>query len=105
MSEHIFDKAKWQSLTFFEQMGNIGSEVGRAFSAQRRGDEASSRAAFHRGLDLIDATAEQLARQQSPRLKEVLRAREIFATNVMAKNDDGLEIYFMEFAIAARSNG
>lgn len=37
MSKHIFDKEKWRKMTIFEKMGNIGSEVGRAFSAKRRG--------------------------------------------------------------------
>ena len=79
VSEHVFDRQKWQSLTIFEQMGNIGSEVGRAFAARRRGDTATMTGAWQRGLDLLDATAEQLARQKSPKLREVLRARELFA--------------------------
>ena len=63
VSKHVFDREKWQSLTIFEQMGNIGSEVGRAFAARRRGDTAAMTGAWQRGLDLLDATAEQLARQ------------------------------------------
>lgn len=94
----MFDTTKWQSLTIFEQMGNIGSEVGRAYNAKRRGDEAAMNGALYRGLDLIDATAEKLARDKSPKLREVLRAREQFA----ALEDDTLEQYFMNFAIAAR---
>lgn len=99
MSEHAFDRAKWQSLTIFEQMGNIGSEVGRAFAAKRRGDVAAMNAALYRGLDLLDATAEKLAKEKSPKLREVLRARELFA----ALEDETLEKYFMEFAFAARN--
>lgn len=98
MSEHVFDREKWQSLTIFEQMGNIGSEVGRAFAARRRGDTAAMTGAWQRGLDLLDATAEQLARQKSPKLREVLRARELFA----GMEDESLENYFMWFAVAAR---
>ncbi len=64
MSEHVFDKAKWQSLTIFEQMGNIGSEVGRAFSAKRRGDEVAMTGALYRGLDLIECA---LSRPRSDR--------------------------------------
>ena len=56
--EHVFDRQKWQSLTIFEQMGNIGSEVGRAFAAWRRGDTAAMAGAWQRGLGLLDATAE-----------------------------------------------
>jgi hypothetical protein len=98
VSEHVFDRQKWQSLTIFEQMGNIGSEVGRAFAARRRGDTAAMTGAWQRGLDLLDATAEQLARQKSPKLREVLRARELFA----GMEDESLEDYFMWFAVAAR---
>ena len=68
-------------------MGNIGSEVGRAFAARRRGDTAAMTGAWQRGLDLLDATAEQLARQKSSKLREVLRARELFA----GMEDESLE--------------
>ena len=98
VSEYVFDREKWQSLTIFEQMGNIGSEVGRAFAARRRGDTAAMTSAWRRGLDLLDATAEQLARQKSPKLREVLCARELFA----GMEDESLEDYFMWFAVAAR---
>ena len=54
--------------------------------------------AWQRGLDLLDTTAEQLARQKSPKLLEVLRAHELFAS----MDDESLEDYFMWFAIAAR---
>lgn len=103
MSEHVFDRQKWASLTIFEQMGNIGSEVGRALAAKRRGDEESLRGALWRGLDLFDATAEAWARKQSPRTVEILRARELFVEAATTDKDDPmLEDYFMQFAIAAR---
>lgn len=103
MSEHVFDKARWQSQTIFYQMGNIGSEVGRALAARRRGDAVSMKAAFYRGLDLIDATAEKLAAEKSPRLKEVLRAQEQFAAAIEFDDDLKIEAYFMDFALAARN--
>ncbi len=99
MSEYIFDRKKWQAMTILEQMGNIGSEVGRAFSAQRRGDDIAMRGALYRGLDLIDATVEKLSHDRSPKLREVLRAREQLAE----MKDASLEDYFMHFAIAARN--
>lgn len=102
MNDHTFDRAKWQSLTIFEQMGNIGSEVGRALNAKQRGDREAMNGAFYRGLDLLDATAEALARQKSPKLGEVLRAREEFA-RAIETSDALLENYFMQFAIAARA--
>ncbi len=103
MSEHVFDRAKWQSMSIFDQMGNIGSEVGRALSAKRRGDEKSMLGAFYRGLDLIDCTVEGLITEKSVRAKEVLRSREQFAKSITTDEvDEGLEKYFMEFAVAAR---
>ncbi len=103
MSSHVLDKEKWARLPVFEQMGNISSEVGRTMNALRRGDEASAQGAFHRGLDLIDATAEAWPAKQHGRKKELLRSRELFATAVeTGKPDTDLENYYMQYAIAAR---
>ncbi len=105
MSKHAFDKQRWAKMTVFEQMGNIGSEVGRALSAKHRGDTDSMNSALYRGLDLIDATSELWAQKHPYRNKELLRARELFAQSVMTNNEDQtLENYFMQFAIAARLN-
>ena len=103
MSSHAFDIDKWQTMSIFAQMGNIGSEVGRAFNALQRGDDLAMTGAFYRGLDLLDATMAELARDKSPRLREVARAREQFAAAIDSGNADrGLEAYFMHFAIAER---
>jgi hypothetical protein len=84
-------------------MGNIGSEVGRALTAKRQNKPERSQAAFHRGLDLIDATAGLWAQRKQPGLKELLYARELFAESVMTdKLDATLEAYFTQFAVAAR---
>ena len=92
-------------MSMYEQMGNIGSEVGRALAAKRRKDEPAMQGALYRGLDLIDATAELWAKQKTPRTKELLRAREQFVEAVVTDKDDPrLENYFMYFAIAARAD-
>jgi hypothetical protein len=104
MSSHVFDKQKWASLTIFEQMGNIGSEVGRAYSAKRRDDELSLQGAFYRGLDLFDASAQAWVGKQPGRVSEILRAREVFAASVTSGTlDPTLEAYFMQYAVAART--
>lgn len=105
MPSHTFDTAKWAEMNIFNQMGNIGSEVGRALSAKRQGKHDRCRAAFYRGLDLIDETARLWANQKRAGLKELLYARELFAESVTTnKIDPTLEAYFMQFAIAARLN-
>lgn len=105
MSKHVFDRRRWAAMSMYEQMGNIGSEVGRALAAKRRKDKPAMRGALYRGLDLMDATAELWAKQKTPRTKELLRAREQFVEAVVTgKDDPGLENYFMYFAIAARAD-
>ena len=102
MSGYAISREAWQKLSLFEQMGNIGSEVGRTFSAQKRQDEKAARAALERALDLLGATIED-KRLSQPRLKEVLRAKEEFLTAADdVKKQAGIENYFMQFAIAAR---
>jgi hypothetical protein len=104
MNNHV-DVAKWQKMTILEQMGNIGSEVGRAISAHKRDDKESEQGAIARALDLFSATADGLARQKSPRLREALRAKEQFLGLFFADNfadSPAIENYFMQFAIAAR---
>ncbi len=92
-------------MTMYEQMGNIGSEVGRSLAAKRRGDEKSMRGALYRGLDLIDATAAAWAGQKTLRTRELLRAREQFVEAIITDKEDAkLEDYFMYFAIAARAD-
>ncbi|MBI2592040.1 hypothetical protein HYW36_01020 [Candidatus Saccharibacteria bacterium] len=103
MNRHTIDKNRWAKMTVFEQMGNIGSEVGRALSAKHRGDMVSMKAALFRGLDLIDITAELWAKKYPYRNKELLRSREFFVQSIVTDNEDTtLEKYFTEFAVAAR---
>jgi hypothetical protein len=103
MADHTFSAAKWAEMDMFNQMGNIGSEVGRALSAKRQGKLDRCQTAFYRGLDLIDETARLWAIQKRAGLKELLYARELFAESVTTdKVDPTLEAYFMQFAVAAR---
>lgn len=101
MSSHVFDRARWVALPTLDQLGNIGSEVGRAMTAIRRGDDVSLDGALRRGLDLIDASA---AAMPENRRRELLSAREIFTEAVEKRRpDEKLEAYFMQYAIAARA--
>ncbi len=105
MPSHVFDRAKWSRMTIFEQMGNIGSEVGRVISAKQRADSKNLEAATFRGLDLFNATIEHLVRQKSPRVREVLLSRDQFAEMALTdKTDAKLDEYFLQFALAARAN-
>lgn len=102
MTEHVFDQTSWSKLDVFNQLGNIGSEVGRAITAKRLGSEKRMLSAFYRGMDLINATVESWT-QQGKSARELLIAREQFAQTILTDDEDEtLERYFMQFAIAAR---
>ena len=108
MSDYRFDRERWSRLTFYEQMGNIGAEVGRAIIAHRNGNITRETRAVDRAIDLFSATAEVLTgTKYSYRLKEVLRARDeflrLFFDGTFDSDADKIDRYFMYFAFAARA--
>lgn len=96
---------RWQTFTLAEQLGNIGSEVGRALNWQKRGDEEQWKRALDRALELFDLT---IADQRwKMRLREILRMREVVCDYFYEGTQYGseaqqLESYFLSFAVAAR---
>ena len=95
----MINREKWADLSLIEQMGNISSEVGRAIKSR---DNATRRdAAIDRAIDLFSATA---ACYSGCRLREILRAREEFLRLFFddSTDFDGVERYFLSFALAAR---
>ena len=88
-----------------EQLGNIGSDVGRAISWQRRGDKEHRDKALERALELFDLTI--VDPRWRYRLHEITRAREVLCDVFYGDNSYGvsfeeLEKYFLSFAYAAR---
>ena len=93
---------RWQKLNLYEQLGNIGSEIGRALKAENLQDK---QAAGYRALELFDMTLAD--RRWHGRGSELARTREVvcdylFGDNVYGSNAVNLENYFMSFALAAR---
>lgn len=96
----------WYKMSLMEQLGNIGSEVGRARIYSDRGDKERLQAAFKRGLELFDLTLNDP--RWRGRLLEIGRARDVFCDAVLGGKEYGsnlsdLEKYFMYFAIASRN--
>lgn len=99
---------RWQALTLAEQLGNVGSEVGRAIKAQEQGKERRFAGAFDRALDLFDLTLAD-PRWAGHRRKEIARAREVTCDFLAGDNDyrstaKSHDDYFRYFALAARRN-
>mgnify|MGYP001557868261 FL=1 len=96
-------KEKWHSLALLEQLGNIGSEVGRAAKWEGK-DENAFWGAVSRAMDLFDLT--QSDKRWKRERKELDRAREVFADAVLGGKEyqstlPDLEKYFMLFALVA----
>lgn len=97
--------ARWATMSLAEQMGNIGSEVGRSIRANAAGNAARFERALARALELFSLTASD-ARWQGPRRREICRAREefcrlFFDETVGVDSGPGLERYFLHFAAVA----
>lgn len=98
-------QGRWFKMPLCEQLGNIGSEVGRAVKQQRKGDTAGRDKALERAFDLFDLTISD--RRWSARLKEICRVREVVADVFYGQNQyqtslEELEKYFHQFALASR---
>ena len=98
-------KEKWFKMSLMEQLGNIGSEVGRAKTYQKENDSRLQNTVA-RALELFDLTLSDS--RWHGRLKEIGRARDVFCDAISGSSEYGstlsdLENYFLYFAIAARS--
>ena len=96
---------RWNSLSFCEQMANVGSEVERAIKWREKGNAQYSHMAFERALELLDLTVAD--EKNKKRLKELLRLRETLADyfafeNVYQSSDRCFQNYFYAFTFAAR---
>lgn len=95
----------WHKMSLMEQLGNIGSEVGRARIYQDKNDKERLEKATDRALELFDLTLADS--RWHGRLLEIGRARDSFCDAILGGSEynsklSDLEDYFMYFAIAAR---
>lgn len=98
---------RWEKLTFFEQMANIGSEIERALNWHTKQNTAYCQKSFERALELIDLTLDST--KSFPRLKELARLREaavdyFFGINQFNSTEESFKKYFFNFTFAARKN-
>lgn len=96
---------RWGQLSLVEQLGNVGSEVGRLRRWRQR-DERLAAGAFERALELLDLTLADP--RWRARLREIARARELLCDAATGGREYGtrledLDRYFLAFAVAARA--
>ena len=89
------------------QLANTASEVERALKWNEKGNEAYSKKAAQRAIELMDLTLSDP--KNCARLKEIARAREVFADFFWGDNEYGSSVaswrsYFSRFTFLARKN-
>jgi hypothetical protein len=96
-------QGRWAQMSLCEQLANVGSEVSRAFNWRNKGKTDLSLQAIDRALELLDLTVATL--KTYPRLKEVLRTREVlvdyfYGDNTFSSTEEQWRKYFDYFAYA-----
>jgi hypothetical protein len=97
---------RWRGMTLAEQLGNAGSDVGRAIRAHATQDDARFAAALDRALELMDLTITD-PRWSGHRSRELARAREVVCDFLIGDNTYGstaetMDAWFLAYAMAAR---
>jgi len=107
MTYHQGLQSRWKDFSIYEQMANIGAEVGRAIKWRKKKNLEMSQMAFYRALELIDFTVDN--KKNNKRLQEILLVREalvddFFGNNIYHSTDPQWEKYFYYFNLIARNN-
>lgn len=100
-------QGRWFTLSFPEQMANIGSEIGRTISWKKKKNSDYAKQAFYRGLELLGLTIDDP--KNINRLKELCRSYEAlvdwhYGNPLYKTTDDQWEKYFLQFNYLARLN-
>ena len=66
---------RWHQMSLAQQMGHIGSELGRARRLESQNDSPNRDQALERALDLLDLTLND--RRWQARFRELARFREV----------------------------
>ncbi len=99
------DYQTWQRLSIYDQLGTIGTEIGRTITWRHNPQFGKPESAFFRGLEYLDLTISD-PKNLGPKLKELCRVREVlvdwyYGSEIYAATDDELTRYFEPFAIAS----
>jgi hypothetical protein len=98
-------QGRWFEMTLPDQLGNIGSEYGRALSWKNKGNSVYFQKAFDRMLELLDLTIND-PRWRNHRLRELTRLREEACRLQEGPETGGHQMnltkYFLQYATLAR---
>lgn len=94
---------RWQTFSFAQQLGHIGSEITRARVWEEKANKTSSQLALERALNLLGLTIADA--RWSTRLNELTRLREVVSDNYFSQKEYEvglveLEQYCTSFSLA-----
>jgi hypothetical protein len=98
-------EGEWFKLSLYDQLGNMGCEVGRARKWQHKNQKLFE-SSFFRAIELLSLTIDD--KRWRYRLKELCRAKEVlgdayYGGKLYNSDFASLEKYFNHFAVAARN--
>lgn len=101
----MIDKERWHKYTFYQQMGNIASELSRAILLKKKNNIAQMDNSLLRLIELLNLTIQD--KKNIKRLKELCRFKEVVAdwfcrTNTYSINFESLKTYSLHFAMLSR---
>jgi hypothetical protein len=103
---HNFESNGWFKRTLSNQLANVGSEFARAFRAKKNNNPTRFEPAFHRFLELINATLID-PRWTGHRKREIARLKENIVDHLYDKDSDiskieALDRYFYYLALSQK---
>ncbi|OIP54208.1 hypothetical protein AUK10_01340 [Candidatus Gracilibacteria bacterium CG2_30_37_12] len=104
--DYLDESSSWWNMSAVEQLGNIGSEVGRSIAAKASGDQEKFEGATWRMYELFDLAMADPRWRRRGSLREICRAREVvsdhlFGESQYGETDISLERYFLAYGIMA----
>jgi hypothetical protein len=102
------DIDSWRGMSISGMMGNIGSEISRAFHWEKKNDTLSCQTALERALELTDLTLDSV--KTLSQKKEIARFREVLGDVYSSGGAQygsslaDLDKYTLQFALAERLN-
>ena len=102
----MLDQKKWLEMSLAQQLGNIGSEISKAFYWDKK-DKAMAQETAGRALELFDLTISD--KRWRSKIKEIFKMRSIFCDTFFnlgnfKVSQKSIEEYFIPFAILANKN-
>lgn len=99
---------RWLKMSICEQLGNVGSEIGRAVKWLNKGKNDLMKNCLGRAFELLNLTIVD-PRWQNHRQTELKMAREVLADAFYGQGEykttpEEMEKYFYQYALAARLN-